>query len=159
MNLSCSSPPIADQTFLPKLLLRGKLLLKAPWPTLERCTSPSSSSPPTPRILRVFRRLTRSVWLCFFMRGGGCLAAIMSWSSGSAERLRGNARLGNSSYPVSRPQVVRPHPRASPPPGAAGGTQDKESEGPGLVLSSQTTWLCDEKGQVIPLSWPQLPHL
>lgn len=38
--------------------------------TFERCTSPSSSSPPTPRIFRLFRRLIRSVWLCFFIRGG-----------------------------------------------------------------------------------------
>lgn len=44
--------------------------------TFERWTSPSSSSPPTPRILRVFSLLTRSVWLCFFISGGGCLAAM-----------------------------------------------------------------------------------
>lgn len=77
--------------------------LEAPRPTLERCTSPSSSSPPTPRILRVFRRLTRSVWLCFFMRGGGCLAAISSWRLASAEGLRGDTSLSHSS-PASTPQ-------------------------------------------------------
>lgn len=38
--------------------------------TFERCTSPSSSSPPTPRIFRLLRRLIKSVWLCFFIRGG-----------------------------------------------------------------------------------------
>lgn len=44
--------------------------------TFERCTSPSSSSPPTPRIFRLFRRLIRSVWLCFFIRGGWGLDAM-----------------------------------------------------------------------------------
>lgn len=48
--------------------------------TFERCTSPSSSSPPTPRILRLFRRLIKSVWLCFFISGGwGLDAMVQTW--------------------------------------------------------------------------------
>lgn len=60
--------------------------------TLERWTSPSSSSPPTPRILRVFNLLTRSVWLCFFISGGGCLAAMAACGPQASDPLVGELR-------------------------------------------------------------------
>lgn len=68
------TPWFAQQKIpFPALLHKGFPLCPL---TFERWTSPSSSSPPTPRILRVFSLLTRSVWLCFFISGGGCLAAM-----------------------------------------------------------------------------------
>lgn len=53
--------------------------------TFDRWTSPSSSSPPTPRIFRLFKRLIKSVWLCFFIRGGWGLEAMIHTSRQKTE--------------------------------------------------------------------------
>ncbi len=75
--------------------------------TFDLCTSPSSSSPPTPRILRVLSRLTRSVWLCFFIRGG-CLPAIPIVYSGE-EKCESKIRSDLSLHVHTRTVCVATH--------------------------------------------------